>query len=82
MYHFYLDPKILTPLAEVRGNRTHLPAVQQGHAALKAGRDTSPHPPPVTFQDNSLRKASTRSVFSQVKSGSRRPKCPYTAVFR
>lgn len=32
--------------AEMGVSRTHLPTFKREHAALKAGRDTGPHPPP------------------------------------
>jgi len=32
--------------AEMGASRTHLPTFKWEHAALKAGRDTGPHPPP------------------------------------
>ena len=36
-----------TFVAEARESRTHLFRIRGTHAALKAGRDTGPHPPPL-----------------------------------
>jgi len=33
-------------VAEMGASRTHLPTLKREHAALKAGGDTGPHPPP------------------------------------